>query len=102
MTTNQRLQPRARRESILDAALAVAQRDGYRKVTREKISERAECSVGLVTHYFRTMAQLRRAIMREAVNRKLVPIVADGLAERNPYAMKAPDNLKKLALASLS
>lgn len=98
----QRSRPEVRRDQILAAALTLAAANGYKHITREGVAVRAECSPGLVTHYFSTMAQLKRAVMRAAVTQCVVAVVAQGLADRDPHARKAPAALKAQALSSLS
>lgn len=98
-----RLAPDDRKAAILEAALHCAGIAPYHTVTREAIGARAGCAPGTVSHYFSTMTKLRRALMREAVARGLVSIVADGLAQRDPQAAKAaPETLRaaRVALAA--
>jgi AcrR family transcriptional regulator len=80
---------RNRKQDILDAALHVAERDGYMLMTRENIALQAGVSVGLVSNYFGTMKQLRRTVMRQAVSRGIERIVQQGVAMRDPHAMRA-------------
>lgn len=89
-----RLAPPERKQAILDAAVQCATVAPYNRITRDLISVRAGCAPGTISHYFSTMAKLRRAIMREAVIRGIAGIVADGLALKDPQARKAsPDVL---------
>lgn len=98
----QRLKPELRREVLLDHALAAARQYGYAKVTRQQIATTASCSTGLVSSYFGTMPDLRRTLMRAAVTREILDIVADGLALRDPFAMRAPDRVKNEALKTIA
>jgi AcrR family transcriptional regulator len=98
----QRLKPEIRRDQILAAALVLAERDGYHNITRDAIAERASCSTGLVTRYFSTMLQLKRAVMRAAVKQEIVRVVAQGMVDKNQYAMRAPPALRERALATIS
>jgi AcrR family transcriptional regulator len=92
-----RLQPTARKSALLDAALVVAQRDGYDHMTREAIAAQYQVSPGLVSHHLGTMPQLRRAVMRAAVARGVLGIIARGLSLKDPQALRAPDDLKRKA-----
>lgn len=96
-----RLHPIDRRALVLDAALHTAQRHGCRRMTRDQIAARAEVSPSLVSLYLGTMPKLRRLVMREAVKREIVPIVAEGLADRDPAALAASADLRRLAAAHL-
>lgn len=97
-----RMMPKARRDEILDAALALAEERSHVEITREEISERAGVSVGLITHYFGTMPKLKRDVMRAAIRTEILPIIARGIVMGDPHALKAPPELKQRALASLS
>ena len=98
----QRLRPEVRRDQILAAALVLVQAEGFSHITRDGIAAKAECSTGLVSRYFKTMPQLKRAVMRAAIKAKNAAVVAQGLGVRDPHAMKAPEDLKKQALALLA
>lgn len=100
--TRQRLAPPDRKAAILEAALHCAGIAPYHTVTRETIGARAGCAPGTVSHYFSTMTKLRRAVMREAVSRGIVAIVADGLALRDPQAAKAAPDTLRAARAALA
>lgn len=86
---------------ILDTAIAHAKTDGYQNIRREKIATALGVSCGLVNFHFSTMLQLRRAVMRAAIDQRIPEIVAQGMAAKDPHASKAPDDLKDLARASL-
>lgn len=96
-----RMKPEARRDQILAAALTIATEQGYNALTRDGVANAAGVATGQVNHIFNTMAQLRRAVMRAAVHRELLPIVAQGLAQGDKDAHAAPDWLKRKALDSL-
>ena len=94
----QRLKPEVRRDQILNAAIHVATVDGFDNMTRDKIALQADVATGLVNHAFNTMTQLRRAVMRAAVNRELLSIIACGLASGDSVAHDAPEWLKRKAI----
>ncbi len=96
-----RLEPQVRKEQILEAAIHVADRNGLYDLRREDVAEKAGVATGLVNRYFGTMTQLRRAVMRRAISKEHLSIVAEGVARRDPQAMKAPEELKRNALNSL-
>lgn len=86
---------------ILEAAIAEAY-NGWQWITRAAIADRAKVSLGSVNNAFGTMVDLKRAVMRAAVERRLVPIVAMGLAEGSPIAGAAPADLKEEAAAFIT
>lgn len=91
-----------RKQHILQAATALAQEKGHSNLTRDEVATRAQVSTGLVNRYFGDMQQLQRAVMREAVERRMLPVIAVGLALRDPIALGAPQELRREALATLS
>lgn len=96
-----RLKPEIRRAQILEFAVQAAREHGYQRITRDDVARRAGVSTGLVTRYFNTMPQLKRAVMRYAVRHEILEIVAQGLAAADPHARKASQELKQRAIATL-
>ena len=93
-----RADPTLRKDQILNVALDLAKGHGYHKITREAVAYHANVSAGLVSRYFNTMKQLRRAVMRAAIHREIPEIVAQGIANNDDHAKKAPVELKQKAL----
>jgi AcrR family transcriptional regulator len=91
----------ARKETILDAAVDEALACGWQWITRDAIARRAGISLGCVNYHYRTMIQLKRAVMRAAVDRRILPLIAQGLTDRNEHALGAADDLKAAALESV-
>lgn len=88
---------------ILDAALKLAQQKHYARISRDDIARACGFpSSSLITYHVGTMAALRRGIMREAIRRECLAVIAQGLAARDPHARKAPQELKEKALQSLA
>jgi AcrR family transcriptional regulator len=97
-----RKEPHARKSDILEAALVEASESGFNNITRKGIAERAGVSDSLVNKYMGTLSQLRRTVMRQAVKHEHLTIIAQGIVTRNPYALKASDELQARALASFN
>ena len=89
------------REAILTVAIKLAKRDGFNSLTRDTIAAEAGVANGKVNYVFKTMEQLRRAVMRAAVHQEIKPIIAQGLAIGDAEAHKAPIWLKQASLATL-
>src|SRR5579872_3501614 len=87
----------ARRRMVLDAALDLAREKGWRDFTQAEVAERAGIAKGSVTHAFATMNRLRGEVMRAAIERQVLPVLAQGLAAHDPVALSAPHGLRKLA-----
>lgn len=100
--STKRLDPEVRREQILDAALRVAERDGYDRMTRVAVAVTAKCSGATVQYYYTSMDQLRRCVMRAAVRKPVLPVLAQGLARRDRIALRADPELRRRALEALA
>lgn len=98
MAQQAKLEARERTAQILAAALKLAAKDGYNRITREAIAAAAGVSPGLVTHHMGTMVELRRSIMREAVRTECLPVIAQGLSAHDRHAGKAPHELQHRAV----
>jgi AcrR family transcriptional regulator len=93
-----RLNAKIRRTQIIDAAIRLAIKQGYQHVTRNAVAEEAGVSYGLVSTYFSTMTQLKRALMRAAIAQEVIEIIAQGLGAKDADALKAPEKLKQKAV----
>jgi AcrR family transcriptional regulator len=103
MTEKQvRLKPEARRDEILSAALGLAIKTHYSMLTRDAVAEAAGISGPAVLYHFKSMARLRKAIMRAAVARELLSVVLQGLMLDDPIAMGASTDLQERARASVA
>lgn len=101
-TVRTRMTPDARSAEILGAAVKLAKRVGFRKLTRDGVAKAAKVSTGLVSTHFGGIEKLRDEVMRVAVNDEILPIVADGIANGNRIARRAPASLRARALQSLA
>lgn len=98
-----RLQPNDRKQQILDAAIRVASKPGgWSKLTRDAVAKEADCAEGLVSKYFGTMVNFKRAIMRAAVKDCNLSVIAQGIACGDKCALKAPQQVKSNALNTLA
>jgi AcrR family transcriptional regulator len=96
-----RLDPTVRRAEILDAALRMSRLHGYREATRNDIAVAARCSEALVSSYWGTMIQLRRAVVRRAIEIGDLGLIAQAIVANDPHVSKAPRDLREAAVASL-
>lgn len=90
-----------RNAAVLEAAVTLAKAEGYQWITRDAVAKAAGVSAGSVNNAFRTMRELKREVLREAIKRQIVEIVAQGLADRHAIALDAPADLKHRAAALL-
>jgi len=91
----------ARKEDILAAALPLAERYGYDRISREQITTAAGVTGPVLNYHFGTMLQFRRDLMRYAVKSENLAVVAQGIAAKDPKALKAPKDLRHRAIFSL-
>lgn len=91
-----------RDERILDAALKLAEADGYQWITREAVAALAGVSPGTIHNVFGTMPDLKRAVLKAAVERRIIPIVAQGLGDRHAIVQDAPEDLRREAARFLA
>lgn len=82
---------------ILDAAVELARGLGYQWITRDQVAQAAGVSPGTVNNAFGTMVGLKRAVLAAAVERGIVEIVAQGLADGQEVARKAEPTLVQRA-----
>lgn len=91
-----------RNRAVLEAALVLAELRGYKSITRIDVAASAGVACGSVNNAFGTMDALRDAVVATAVERRMLPIIAQALVDRHPAALAAPPEVKDSALASLA
>lgn len=91
-----------RNRSVLEAALAIAKERGFAALTRDGVAERAGVAAGSVNNAYGDMDGLRDAVMAAAVDGEHLAVIGEGLAIRHPAAQRAPDDVKRRALATLA
>lgn len=96
-----RLEPKQRSAQILDAAIEVAVKHGYQNIQRKTVADAAGVAESLVSKYFGTMPDLKRDVMRAAIRTRCLAVIAQGLAMKDRHALKAPEELRQQALATL-
>jgi len=89
------------RDRILNSAILLAKQYGWRNLKRDSVAREAGCATGSVNHYYDTMDALRTEVMRIAVERRIAPIVLEGLAAKHPEALRADHDLRAEVLLSL-
>lgn len=92
-----RLQPDHRATAILTTAVQVATNHGWSKFTRGQVAVAARVSPALVTHYY-PADDLRAAVMKHAIDHRVLRIVAEGVTVRDPQALAADPALRADAM----
>jgi DNA-binding transcriptional regulator YbjK len=96
-----RLDPKERREQIMQAAIEAAKQHGIQNMQRDQIADIAKCGESTINKYYNTMTQLRRDVMRRAIKDEVYEVIAQGLMYKDPRALKLSDDIKKKALETM-
>jgi AcrR family transcriptional regulator len=88
-------------KAILEAALKLALEHGLHRVTRDMVAAEARVCGALVNRYWNTHAKLMDQVVTTAVEREVLPVIAQALAVRHPNARAAPAALKADAVRLL-
>lgn len=104
MKPQPKLEARERMKQILDAALQLAcSGRPYMSLSRDEIAKAAGIpSSSLIQYYFGTMPEFHRDVLREAIRRECLPVIAQGLAVGDKRCRKLDPKLKAKALQSLT
>jgi DNA-binding transcriptional regulator YbjK len=94
MITKSRVAPEFRRMALLESAVMVASRDGWQKMTRDAIAELSKVSPALVSYALGDMKNIKRIVIREAIKRGIVSIIAEGITYGDPEALTVPKKLR--------
>lgn len=89
------------RDRIELAALSTARRIGVQGLTRARIAAAAGVSEALVSYHMGTKEEIERWVVETAVERGMLPIVANAIACNHPAAAALPRDLKEEALRTL-
>ena len=92
----------SRHAAVLAGAIEATRKYGYRNFTRDSVARFANVANGTVNHAFGTMAALRDAVMREAIEKEMLDIIAQGLADGHEMARNAPPKLRQKAAYALA
>lgn len=95
--TYNRLQPDERRAAILQAAIRLAESDGWLALSRDAVATAAGVSPGLVSWYFLATSLLRDEVMQHAVDTGILSVVAEGILARHAVALAASVSLRAAA-----
>lgn len=93
-----RIAPSERREEIIAGAMIAAEIFGYHVMTIDQIAGMAHTSPSLIGWYFKTIANLRKVVIRRAIKDKKLLIIAQGIVNSDPTTVKIDSKLKKKAV----
>jgi len=94
------LDPAARYDELLNHGVNISKTKGYDKVTREEIAKQARCTGALIHHYFKTMGNLRKQIIKKAIEIECVEIILQALAQKDIKCI--PEHLRDKVMTHLA
>jgi DNA-binding transcriptional regulator YbjK len=94
--------PDIRKQQILEAAILVALKVGYKKITRKAVAGKAGVSTGLITNYFTPIDILKTEVLIMAVRKEIIELIAQGVGARDPVTRNLPNKLKKKVMEYLA
>jgi hypothetical protein len=98
MVKHKRLDPADREKSILLTAVEYSRVHNYTTMTQYNIAMLAHCSPSLVLVYFPTIEELKTKVMQFAVENEVLEIIAQGLINKHPLALSAPQDIKDTSI----
>jgi len=96
-----RLKPELRKAEIITAGLVIAAATHYTHVTRDQIAAKVGVSGAAIQYHFHTMPQLRKQLMRQAVLRECLPVIAQGCLAKDNFVKRASKELRRRAIESI-
>lgn len=76
-----RSNPLQRKREILATAVYLSHRTGHLNITRDAVASECNVTSSLVARYFGTMANLKRAVFKEAVRLEILPVLVHCVAD---------------------
>ena len=86
-----------RRLEILKAATKIAERVGVANVMRKDVAEKAKTAEGNINQIFLNMENLKKEIMRYAIETENLKLIVEGVILKNKIALGAHPELRRKA-----
>jgi AcrR family transcriptional regulator len=90
-----------KRYGLLDIALRLAKKIGYRQVTFEHVSGVANISRTTMYIYFKSVTDFQKRLVEYAIDIENIPVVTQALADNNPIAKKINGNLRNKVISQI-
>lgn len=97
-----RMAPAARKEQILNTAISLSIEKGYRYLTRRLIANRIHCASGLINHYFDDISTLKEVVIQTAIEKEILPILAENYVAWGKETADISSNLKNKIIQYLT
>lgn len=68
--------------SILAAAVSLARKGGLRSFSRADVAREADLAKATISFHYGSMETLRREVVKEAIDKEILSILADARADR--------------------
>lgn len=94
-TKGSRMDPFNRKEQILQTAIQISLEKGYRQLTRRAVANRMHCASSLINHYYEDIDNLRAIVLQTAIEKEIIPIVAENFAIKGTETIELPQPLKQ-------
>jgi AcrR family transcriptional regulator len=95
------MNPEERNNEILEAAMDAAREMDFRHLTREAVAERAGVTPPLVNYYMGNLEQIREAVVREAIDREDLEILAQVMLAKHKAARRLTGALRTRVVDAL-
>jgi len=96
-----RMNPIKRREQILATGLKFCEQNHYLTLTGNAIADKLGVRPSLTWHYFGDLKNFRRQILKEAIKRQNLTIIAQMMVKRDRALAKAPPELLQKAIEKI-
>ena len=97
-----RMNPPARKEQILETAINLSIEKGYRQLTRRAVANRMQCASALINHYFKDIENLRNIVLLTAIEKEILPILAENYAAWGEETAGLSQQLKEKVIRYLT
>lgn len=91
-----------RKLQILETAIIVSMDVGLQNLTAEHIARKAKVTRSLINHHFHGIKNLKWLIVKTAIDRRILPIIAQGLLSKEPRFKNISPDLRDEALKSIN
>ena len=88
--------------AMIEAALTRAECVGFANLTRVEIADACGVSPALVSLRFGTLASMKRDVIRAAIRKESLPVIAYLMAVKDPACKKITPELKARASAHIA
>ena len=90
-----------RKQEILEAALLLAYEGNYATITRAEVAKIVGCTPPLINNYFKTMCDLRTAVLKLATKRGINRVINQGIVNRDKFINGVPVDILKSAAKNI-